>query len=153
MTCIATTIAKQEPCKFDNWAVRYPTLVVDVAAVIRDIVIRRCCSSSSKRESSSSSSSSEFVGILQWSSEENKTKYAIAQVMIDILGVPHMRNIVSPISEPSPGATPRPQNSHLDSTYLRQHGIGPKQDTPLREGLASVSAIKNIKEKLLSART
>ncbi len=122
-----------------------------MAAVIRDIVMRRCCSSFSNRKSSCSSS--EFAGILQWSSEESKTKYDIAQDLINILGVPHMRNIVSPISEPPPGVVLRPQNSHLDSTYLRQHGIGPKQDIRLHEGLATVSAIKNIKRKLLPART
>ncbi len=148
VTCIARTIAKQEPCKFDDWSVRYPTHVADVAVVIRDIVLRRCCYSS-KRESSSP----EFVGVLQWSSQEKYTKFAMAQVMIDILGVPHMRNIVSPISDSLPGAATRPQDCHLDSTFLRQYGIGPKQDTPLLEGLASVRAIKNIKEKLLSAHT
>ncbi len=148
VTCIATTIAKQEPCKFDNWGIRYPTHVADVAVVIRDIVLRHCCTSSSKRESSSSP---EFSGIVHWSSQEKNTKYTMTQVIIDILGVPHVKDIVSPISGPPLGVAPRPQNCHLDSTFLRQNGIGPKQDTCLSEGLASVTAIKNIKNKLLSA--
>ena len=86
--------------EMDNWAIRYPTYTVDVAAVLRSLVLR-------EREGRG------LHGIQHWSGDEPYTKYTMARVMASVIGFDPAR--LQPVNAPAPGA-PRPKDAHLITT-------------------------------------
>lgn len=118
VTVIAADLLAGKCGGVDNWATRYPTHTADVAAVIWQLIEHRAADPA-------------FGGICHWSGDEPFTKYGMAQVFCDILGV--ARESISPYDAPPPGA-PRPKNSHLDCTRLESMGIGRR--TPFAQGAA-----------------
>ncbi len=93
--------------KIDDWAVRYPTHVDEVAGVIRGIVMHRAAHPG-------------FSGTFHWSALTSYTKYGMAKVMAPIVGVPEESFL--PDDSPSSGA-PRPKDSHLDCSGLLSLGF------------------------------
>lgn len=121
-----TAIAKQlldgkdQQLVLDDWATRYPTHVEDVGVVCRQLAAHR-------------EKHAAFGGTYHWSNDEQMTKYQMAKVMTDVLGLPS--DNLEPSGEPTDGA-PRPRDCGLDCSGLEQLGIG--QRTPFAQGIREV---------------
>jgi len=120
VTMLAELLKINKPVHVDHRAIRYPTLVDDVAIVIRQIIEYKL-------------NDPNFSGTFHWSGDEPFTKYEMAKLIADIFGVRSDHLIAD--SNPSSGA-PRPQNCHLDSSDLEKRGIGKR--TPFLEGIKRV---------------
>ena len=112
--------SKGQQLKLDHWATRYPTLVDDVAFVIRQILEHK-------------QKHTEFKGTYHWSGDESHTKYSMAQEIAQILKMSD-ENFIA-VTEPA-GDAPRPQNCHLDTSDLDQLGIGKR--TPFTVAIREV---------------
>lgn len=122
VTTIAESLFADKESYHDNEAVRYPTHVEDVAAVIGGMAELL-------------SRGERIGGIYHWSGESAYTKFQIARLMADIRGIdPHL---IRP-AEPDPQAAPRPKDAHLDTTGSRELGLGSEIEfeTALREILS-----------------
>jgi len=112
----------------DNWGIRYPTDVTEVAVVIRQILCKRL-------------EDDQFEGIWHWSTnqvQENGqpfTKYQLCLLMGEVLGL--NRSHLKPDDKVPKGA-PRPKDCHLDSTFLRQLQFGKQPETSLRENFSEI---------------
>lgn len=104
----------------DNWAVRYPTFVDDIAVVLQQMIEIWW-------------EEQEINGIYHWSGDEAFTKYGMALVMADILGIDPAK--ITGDDTPTPGA-PRPYDAHLDSGSLEKLGIGKR--TPFRDAMKRI---------------
>lgn len=136
---------KSSKIKIDNWGVRFPTLVDDVAKVIR-MIVDHSLSLSSGSSDDGKTSASGGGQIFHVSSPQRCTKYELVKLMGEILNIDTSR--IEPDSEPPSGAA-RPQNTQLDCSqtwaFLNQgkgqgQGQGDQckgsfQFTPLREGM------------------
>lgn len=96
---------------------RYPTLVDDIA-----IVIRQICEKALKE--------ADFYGIWHWSAPDPMTKYQMTKVMAEIFNLDHSH--IKPVTEPPSGAK-RAANSQLDCSDLTKLNFG--RHTPFREGI------------------
>ncbi|EXJ75768.1 dTDP-4-dehydrorhamnose reductase [Cladophialophora psammophila CBS 110553] len=106
--------SQNEKVKMDDWAIRYPTNVQDVARVCLDIA--KLYTASPHPEN--------LPRILQFSSEDRMTKYEITQKFAEIMGL-SLDGIV-PDKEggkPAPDGTLRPYDCHLDTSELQRLGI------------------------------
>jgi len=112
VTSIANGITTDSPSFHDDEAIRYPTHVEDVANVIAGLAERL-------------SLDEDLNGIFHWSSDSPYTKYQMALVMADVMGVD--RSMIRKAA-PNPDAAPRPMNSQLETSRLRKMGINPKTD-------------------------
>jgi dTDP-4-dehydrorhamnose reductase len=100
VTDVAATLLESDgPLELDDWAVRRPTDVADVASVCRQLIAR-----------------GGITGIHHWSAAEAYTKYGMGCLMAGLLGVPAARLV--PRREPAGGA-PRPRDTTLDCTSLQ----------------------------------
>ncbi len=88
---------------FDDWAIRYPTHVADVAEVLAQIVARR------------------LAGTFHWSGPEPLTKFDMATVTARLVGVDVSRLVRS--GAPANGSEPRPKDCHLDRSALERLGV------------------------------
>ena len=88
---------------FDDWAVRYPTHVADVADVLAQIAARR------------------LAGTWHWSGTEPLTKFDMATVTAGLAGVDPARLVRS--GAPANGSEPRPKDCHLDRSALERLGV------------------------------
>ena len=106
--------SQKEQVKMDDWAIRYPTNVEDVARVCLDIA--KLYTSSSQPE--------KLPRVLQFSSEDRMTKYEITQRFAEIMGLP-MDGILADMDggKPGPNDTMRPYDCHLDTSELQKSGI------------------------------
>jgi len=107
ITLIAKSLKKDVPQKIDNWAIRYPTHVDDVALAIRRIVKHWV-------------EDPKLGGIYHWSAAEAYTKYDMARLMAPIIGADEDKILAD--DTPPPGA-PRPKDSHLDTSRLESLGM------------------------------
>lgn len=98
----------------DDYALRFPTNTDDVGRVCRDI---------SDFYRSNENSGRELPKILQFSSEDQMTKWQIVQTFAEITGLP-LDNLApfKPENDPTDG-TVRPYDCHLDTSELRELGI------------------------------
>ena len=87
----------------DDWAIRYPTHVADVAEVLAQIVARR------------------LAGTFHWSGPEPLTKFDMATVTARLVGVDASRLVRS--GAPANGSEPRPKDCHLDRSALEKLGV------------------------------
>jgi dTDP-4-dehydrorhamnose reductase len=106
---------------FDNWAIRYPTHIGDVA--------RLCVMLSSKHLETGSVS-----GIYQASADEAFTKLEMAMIMAQKLDITD----ISLLPLPAPINSMRPKDSHLDSSTA--HSLGWAANRRFVEGIAEVLA-------------
>jgi len=121
---IAKLVMSGSPVTLDNWQLRYPTFVDDVAFAIRSLVDR-------KQEHCGLS------GTWHLSGDEQFTKYTMGEAMAQLLGIDFSH--VSPNNEEPPKDVLRPYNAKLDTTALKLMGV--LRVTPFRQ------AIKPILEK------
>ncbi|ETI24726.1 dTDP-4-dehydrorhamnose reductase [Cladophialophora carrionii CBS 160.54] len=106
--------SQKEKVKMDDWAIRYPTNIEDVARVCLDIAKLYTSSSHPER----------LPRVLQFSSEDRMTKYEIVQKFAEIMGLP-IDGIVADKDggKPGPDGTLRPYDCHLDTSELQALGI------------------------------
>jgi S-adenosylmethionine synthetase len=104
----------------EDWATRYPTCVTDVAIVLRQMIQRRLQYPA-------------FRGTFHWSGTEAFTKYTMARVIADILGI----NVDTLHADPrQPAGAPRPKDCQLDCSDLEQLQIG--QRSPFAATIARI---------------
>lgn len=97
------TYSKSFPLVLDDWSVRYPTHVSDVADILAQIVARR------------------LVGTFQWSGREALTKLDMGLVVAKELGL--ATALLKGSGEPAAGGEPRPKDCHLDRGALEALGV------------------------------
>ena len=111
---VVTDIARQvkeaqgKPLTLEDWATRFPTLVDDVAAVLRQMIERRLAHP-------------DFRGTFHWSGGESFTKFGMGRVIAKTLGAPAEALVPDP--RPPAGA-PRPRDCRLDCADLERLNIG-----------------------------
>eukprot|EP01100_Stratorugosa_tubuloviscum_P000915 TRINITY_DN1201_c1_g2_i2.p1 TRINITY_DN1201_c1_g2~~TRINITY_DN1201_c1_g2_i2.p1 ORF type:complete len:302 (-),score=137.30 TRINITY_DN1201_c1_g2_i2:282-1187(-) len=122
ITELRKIVESKTPTTLDDWQIRYPTNVKDVAVVCRKIVdrkIRHCGIS----------------GTWHWSGNERMTKYQMAVSIAEVLNLPH--DHITPLQNPPVEATlKRPYNAQLDCTATQLMGVG--QRTPFRQGISEI---------------
>lgn len=98
----------------DDYALRFPTNTEDVGRVCRDI---------SEYYRSTENADRDLPQVLQFSSEEQMTKWQIVQAFAEITGLP-LENMEAsrPQDQPSDG-TVRPFDCHLDTSELKRLGV------------------------------
>jgi S-adenosylmethionine synthetase len=99
--------------KVDDYALRFPTNTQDVGRVCRDIA-RLYSDPANKRV---------LPSVLQFSSEDQMTKWQIVQTFADITGLPLHNMVPSKPTEETEDGTIRPYDCHLDTSVLRELGI------------------------------
>ena len=110
--------SQKEQVKMDDWAIRYPTNVIDVARVLVDITEKARSSPSVGQDTLP------LPRVLHFSSEDRMTKYEMVKVLADIMALPV--DGVTPDRDggkPGPDGTPRPFDCHLDTAALKELGI------------------------------
>ncbi|KAF2269430.1 NAD(P)-binding protein [Lojkania enalia] len=108
-------IKEGEPkIKVDDYALRFPTNTSDVARVCRDI---------SKLYLDPANVNHDLPSILQFSSEDQMTKWEIIKTFSEIMGLP-LDGIMPFKPEESPkDGVQRPYDCHLDTSSLKDLGI------------------------------
>lgn len=107
VTILAKAIIEQKPVSIDDWQVRYPTHVDDVARACRQLSDRKMkhCG---------------LTGTWHFSSEDRTTKYQIIQTIgrLFSLSTEHIK------ADPNaPAGAPRPRDCHLDTNASRLMGL------------------------------
>ncbi|KAJ4377613.1 hypothetical protein N0V83_000440 [Neocucurbitaria cava] len=104
----------QPKTQVDHYALRFPTNTQDVGRVCRDIAKLYLDPASVDRD---------LPEVLQFSSEDQMTKWEICQTFADIMGLP-LDNMIplKPTEEPKDG-TVRPYDCHLDTSALQELGV------------------------------
>lgn len=95
MTSFFPTIATSKPLELDNWGIRFPTAVQDVAKAIRKLI------------------DTKSVGLYQFSETHSTTKYAVGLAVCGELQVD--TNLVTPV-EGATGAVARAKDCHLQTS-------------------------------------
>jgi dTDP-4-dehydrorhamnose reductase len=107
VTQIAEKLLHEEISHHDNDAIRYPTNTENVAYVIYELI--KLIEKGVPLDQT-----------YHWTGDEAFTKYTMALVMGEILGI-NSKNIKEAASDPD--AAPRPRDSHLDKDKLVKLGI------------------------------
>ena len=123
--------SNSEPPKIDDWSQRYPTNTEDVARVIRDIA---------NKYTKLQEKDEELPSILQFSAEEQYTKFSICEKFAEILGVDVQGKLVGERPDEKAGGggggdgddggkggdantVQRPYDTHLSTKSLKELGI------------------------------
>lgn len=112
---------EEKPAIIDDYQIRYPTLVDDVAAVCKFIAEKHITDRT-------------MTGIWHWSSTEAMSKYSMACHMAEIFDLPHSHLTANPNP---PTGTPRPHNTALECSRLEtmmQDG-GASMRTPFKQAI------------------
>jgi len=125
--------------KVDDWGLRFPTLVDDVASVVQllldakdDLLVDR---GETQTQTQSKTQSKTKARCFHVSSTESCTKYQLVKLMGEIMNVDTSHVLAD--SEPPEGAV-RPKNTQLDcsGTWEALGMIKPYEFVSLREGMA-----------------
>lgn len=122
VTALLETVAGKTPGKIDDWAIRFPTSVEEVAEVLGQCLQRI-------------NDGHRFSGVYQWSGNTALTRYQLALLVGEIVGLDtgHLQPDANPAM-----AEPRPYNCQLDKSRLQELGI--TGDETLRSQLERVLA-------------
>jgi len=107
VTILAKAVIEKKPIQIDDWQIRYPTHVDDVARACRQLCERKMkhCG---------------LTGIWHFSSEDMCTKYQITLTIGRLFQLP--TDHITPVKTQPEGA-PRPRDCHLDTTTIRLMGF------------------------------
>ncbi|KAI2362120.1 hypothetical protein LOY91_001005 [Ophidiomyces ophidiicola] len=105
--------AQQTGVPMDDWSQRYPTNTEDVGRVCHDIAVRYL----------DEPAAAALPRVLQFSSEDKMTKFAICERFADILGLPLAGLERVQTGGTSGAGVQRPFDTHLSTRELRQLGI------------------------------
>ena len=120
VTTLVTGLSTSQQFSVDDRAISYPTHTSDVAAVCGQMIAHKI-------------RNPDFNGTFHWSGNEPLTKYQMAYIMAQCLGL-EVTNII-PQREILIGVA-RPHDCHLDTTDLEKLGIG--QTTSFKTGIMTV---------------
>lgn len=112
---LARSGAQGGPLVLDDWAVRYPTHVEEVADVLAQIVRGR------------------LAGTFHWSGREAMTKLDMGRAAAKLLGVDV--SLLKGSGAPANGSEPRPKDCHLDCSALAARGVSTRA-IPFAEAIA-----------------
>ena len=118
---ILKMILDGKPCKLDNWQIRCPTLVDDIAHAV--LMLAR-----HKMEHCGLS------GVFHWSGPETMTKFEMAKRMAAHFGL--SAGHIEPMAEPLEQDARRPKDATLDVETVRLMGCW--QQTPLEKGIETL---------------
>ncbi|SHF53806.1 S-adenosylmethionine synthetase [Microbulbifer donghaiensis] len=118
VTALLETIRNPEPTALDDWAIRYPTSVEDVAQVLEQCLLK-------------SKAGTRFAGTYHWSGDIACTRYQLAKLVAEscALTADHLSGDSAPQFN-----EPRPYNCQLDKSRLADMGI--EAGEPLPQQLA-----------------
>lgn len=119
VTSVVQTVRQRRPAVLDDWAVRYPTHVVEVADILVQMALRR------------------LSGTFQWSGLEPLTKYDMGLEIARQLGTDPA--LLRRSGAPANGSEPRPRDCHLDRSALESLGVATPA-IPFREALRRILA-------------
>ena len=112
--------AQGQSLALEDWAIRYPTCVGDVAVVLRQMIERRL-------------THPDYRGTYHWSGTDHFTKFGMGRIIAKILAI----NPGTLVSDPRPpSGAPRPKNCHLDCSDLERLNIG--QRTPFAQAMTKI---------------
>jgi len=138
---VAKALLATESKKVDDWGVRFPTLVDDVAACIAALLDVQAGGGGGGGGGGAA------TGILHCSAAERTSKYKLALLMAKILG----RDASLLVADSAaPGGAARPQNTELDcSATWDALGLSePMAFTPLEEGMSrALDAFRQVFKK------
>ncbi len=128
--------SKDDVTIVDHWGIRFPTLVDDISCVLKLII--NAMSNISTHPIHDVIEKQNGKLILHISSSEQCTKYELALLMADILGID--KNIQQERIQPNPNlpsGAPRPQNTQLscNETWRVLDNMDPFKFTPLNVGI------------------
>lgn len=106
----AQKVAPENKIKVDDYALRYPTNTSDVGRVCRDIA---------KLYGDPLSANRDLPGILQFSSEDQMTKWQMVQTFADIMGLPLDGMEPFKPDDTEVEGVKRPYDCHLDTSALK----------------------------------
>ena len=119
VTSVVETVRRRRPAVLDDWAVRYPTHVVEVADILAQMALRR------------------LAGTFQWSGLEPLTKYDMGLEIARQLGTDPA--LLRRSGAPANGSEPRPRDCHLDRSALESLGVTTPA-IPFREAVRRILA-------------
>ncbi|KAG2210976.1 hypothetical protein INT47_000136 [Mucor saturninus] len=99
-----------KPSTVDNVSSRYPTNVVDVARVLKDLAVAKV------------RDHKHIKGIYHFSGQESITKYQVCEILGEILSVP-IDHLTPQNTVDKAASVSRPENSHLSVQHLKDAGI------------------------------
>lgn len=117
VTSVITAVQKRSPVVLDDWAIRYPTHVADVADILAQMVSRR------------------LVGTYHWSGLEPFTKYDMGLEIARQIGSDPA--LLRRSGAPANGSEPRPKDCHLDRSALESLGVT-TPGIPFTEGIRRI---------------
>ena len=117
VTSVIETVRLRRSVVLDDWAVRYPTHVVEVADILVQMAIRR------------------LAGTYHWSGAEPYTKYDMGLEIARQIGSDP--SLLRRSGAPANGSEPRPKDCHLDRSALESLGIT-TPGIPFAEGIRRV---------------
>lgn len=118
VTSLAKFVLERKPVEIDDWQLRYPTFVDDVAAV---------CLGLSERKLEHCG----LYGTWHLSGSERFTKYQIAVEIAKLFNQPH--DHISPKKQPNPKF---PEDAQLNCVAIEMMGL--LKNTPFNEGIVTV---------------
>lgn len=134
----SSSLSEDDVTVIDHWGIRFPTLVDDVSCVLKLIINAISNNNNIITTHPIHDTMDKQNGklILHISSSEQCTKYELALLMADILGID--KNIQQERINPNvPSGAPRPQNTQLNcnETWRVLNNMDPFKFTPLNEGI------------------
>lgn len=119
VTSVVEIVRRRTPAVLDDWAVRYPTHVVEVADILVQMALRR------------------LAGTFQWSGLEPLTKFDMGLEIARQLGTDPA--LLRRSGAPANGSEPRPRDCHLDRSALESLGVATAA-IPFREAIRRILA-------------
>lgn len=107
--------AQEKEVGMDDWSIRYPTHIEDVARVCRDVAsiyVRSLQGDGGK--------SDRLPRILQFSSEDRMTKYQICEILAEILGLPMAKMVANKQGNDPNAAVQRPYDCRMSTDALQE---------------------------------
>ena len=98
--------------KMDDWAKRYPTNIEDISRVCVDVATKYLDSERHR-----------LPKILQFSSEEEYTKFEICRLFAEIMGLSLDGIVPDDVGNDTNASVQRPYNTHLSNQGLKDLGI------------------------------
>ena len=102
-TAVAETVRRDPRAVLDDWAVRYPTHVDEVADILAQMALRK------------------LAGTYHWSGTEALTKYDLGVLAATSEG--RDASLLRRSGAPANGSEPRPRDCHLDRSALERLGV------------------------------
>ncbi|KAK9768858.1 hypothetical protein K7432_000192 [Basidiobolus ranarum] len=109
-TLLDAVLNTEKKTNMDDFAVRYPTNVEDIARVLKDLCVKRVVQHE------------QIEGVYHYSAAQKLTKYKMCVIMAKILGLSY-DHLIPQATAPVTAVADRPVDSHLSNRRLESIGI------------------------------